>query len=257
MAENPTPPPSSGANRSVIIATVVAVIAVMVALLAVVTRPSSTTTTPAVTTTVTQQADPAPTQDAAPLTPQQWDLMERRQDGEVTALGRVDAPVVLVEYSDYTCPFCGRFARETKPELVRRYVDAGVLRMEWRDYPVISENSPVAAAAGRAAGNQGKFWEFNAAVYQADLPGAELTADTLLEIAAGVGLDPERMRADMATPEVAQAVQKDYDEGRQFGITSTPTFFVNGTQLRGAQPLEVFEQVIDQHARAAAQGTGG
>lgn len=81
------------------------------------------------------------------------------------ALGEVDAPVVVVMWSDFQCPFCGRFARETEPELISRYVDKGVLRIEWRDFPYIGPESLPAAVAGRAAAAQGRFWEFGEVVY--------------------------------------------------------------------------------------------
>ena len=260
MTESPTPeapsptPGTQGANRTTIIAIVVAVIAVMVALLAVVTRPSADTTAPAADATLTRPAEqsaPAEQQQVPEqLSPEQRDLIERRQAGDYTALGAVDAPVVMVEYSDYSCPYCGRFARDTKPELVRKYVETGVLRMEWRDYPVISENSALAAAAGRAAGLQGRFWEFNSAVYQLE-PGTPLTVDRLRQIAGDLGLDGEKFAADLATDQVSQAIQADFESGRTLGVNSTPTFFVNGTLLQGALPLEQFEQVIEQHAAAA------
>lgn len=265
MTDSPSPeapkpaPGTEGANRTTIIAIVVAVVAVMIALLAVATRPGGGTTQPSATATITQpsaQPSEQPTaqqeqpQVPAQLSEQQRAGIERRQDGDVTALGSVDAPVVMVEYSDYSCPYCGRFARETKPELVREYVETGVLRMEWRDYPVMGEHSPLAAAAARAAGLQGRYWEFNTAVYTLE-PGTPPTLDKLLPIAQDLGLDVEKFRADLATDQIAQAIQADYDEGRALGVNSTPTFFINGTLVQGALPLEQFEQVIDQHAQAA------
>lgn len=91
--------------------------------------------------------------------------LARRDASDALAVGRADAPVVMIEYSDFQCPFCGRFARETKPELLRRYVDEGILRIEWRNFPVFGEESQRAALAGWAAGRQKKFWEFHDVVY--------------------------------------------------------------------------------------------
>ena len=76
-------------------------------------------------------------------------------------LGDEDAPVTMVEYSDFQCPYCGRFARETKPALLREQVEEGVLRIEWRNFPLFGEESERAALAAWAAGQQGKFWEFH------------------------------------------------------------------------------------------------
>lgn len=77
--------------------------------------------------------------------------LSRRIDGDPLALGAVDAPVVMVAYSDYRCPFCAKFSRDTEPVLVEKYVDEGVLRIEWRDLPIFGEQSMSAARAGRAA----------------------------------------------------------------------------------------------------------
>src|SRR5665647_3073023 len=89
----------------------------------------------------------------------------RRKPGDPYAKGRVDAPVVMVMWSEFQCPFCGRFARETEPTLVKRFVDTGILRIEWRDFPYLGQDSQTAAIAGRAAAAQDKFWAFHDAVY--------------------------------------------------------------------------------------------
>ena len=71
------------------------------------------------------------------------------------ALGKPDAPVVMINYAELRCPFCAKFSRDIEPELIKRYVDAGVLRLEWRDFPIFGEESLEAAKAGRAAAAQG------------------------------------------------------------------------------------------------------
>src|SRR5690606_24672173 len=109
---------------------------------------------------------------AAPATPEQQEpanpellARARRDADDPRAVGSPDAPVVLIEYSDFQCPFCGRFARETKPDLIRDYVDKGVLRMEWRNFPVFGAESEQAARAGWAAGRQDRFWRFHDEAY--------------------------------------------------------------------------------------------
>ena len=125
---------------------------------------------------------------AAPAAPGARPLGEqaRREASDPFALGNVDAPVALVVFSDYRCPFCARYSQATEPELVARYVDAGKLRIEWRDFPIFGDASLLAARAGRAAAAQGKFWEFNRAVYAAapasghhDLTEAKLRASLI------------------------------------------------------------------------------
>ncbi len=89
----------------------------------------------------------------------------RRAADDPFALGNPDAPVTMVVFSDYRCPFCARYANTTEPEIVEKFVKTGQLRLEWRDFPIFGDSSMLAARAGRAAAAQGKFWEFNAAVY--------------------------------------------------------------------------------------------
>ena len=89
---------------------------------------------------------------------QQSDLsagLARRDADDYTAIGDVDAPLVMIEYSDYRCPYCALYATETQPELIKKYVDTGKLRIEWRDTPIFGEQSLDAAVAAPAAGEQG------------------------------------------------------------------------------------------------------
>lgn len=174
--------------------------------------------------------------------------LARRVDGEVTARGSVDAPVVLVEYADYRCPFCGVFARDTLPVLVEEYVDSGDLRIEWRDLPVFGEESVAAAVAARAAGEQGLFWEFSEAVFAAapERGHVDLSRERLLEIAADIGVpDLDTFAADLDSAELTELVNTDLAEAQYLGITSTPLFVVNETPISGAMPLDVFRDTID------------
>jgi protein-disulfide isomerase len=186
---------------------------------------------------------PAPVPSDDPLL-----AVTRREAGDPLAKGAVDAPVVIVEYSDFQCPFCGRFARETAPVLEQEYVDEGLVRIEWRDFPYLGPESTLAAQAGRAAAAQDRFWQFHDAMY-ADQPApnsGSLTEERLVEVAREVGLDVDRFRRDLASESVAAAVQDDFTEGQSIGVTGTPAFLVNGRPVMGAQPVEVFRQLIDQ-----------
>ncbi|MFC5997650.1 DsbA family protein [Quadrisphaera sp. GCM10027208] len=180
--------------------------------------------------------------------------LAHRDEGDPYALGDVDAPVVMIEWSDFQCPFCGRFARETKPELVEQYVEDGVLRIEWRDFPYLGEESRTAALAGRAAAEQDAFWEFHDALFaeQASPNSGQLDADRLVGLAEELGLDVEAFAAAMDDPANAEAVDADFTEGQMLGITGTPTFLVGTQPVVGAQPLEVFQQAIEAAAAEAA-----
>ena len=166
------------------------------------------------------------------------------------ALGKADAPVTMVMYTEFQCPYCGKFARDTQPELIERFVDDGTLRMEWRDLPYLGAESTIAAKAGRAAAAQERFWDFQEAMF-ADQPAPNsgaFTKDSLAAVADGLGLDVARFREDMASSEAMSAVQADIDEGVGLGITGTPAFLINGQLVVGAQPTEVFADAIEQAA---------
>ncbi|GAA3381328.1 thioredoxin domain-containing protein [Streptomyces sannanensis] len=182
--------------------------------------------------------------------------LARRDPADALAIGHADAPVVMIEYSDFQCPFCGEFARTTKPELLRSYVDKGVLRMEWRNFPIFGEESQQAAQAAWAAGQQKKFWEFHDVAYgkPRDRNSGEFSSDKLLAMAREAGVkDMDRFQADMASDKARNAVQQDRNEGYNLGVTSTPAFLINGRPILGAQPTATFKEAIEAAAKAAEQ----
>ncbi|MDV3221372.1 DsbA family protein [Intrasporangium sp.] len=183
--------------------------------------------------------------------------LARRTPGDPVALGAEDAPVVLINYSEYQCPFCGKFARDTKPTLVTEYVDKGLLRIEWRDFPYLGPESTTAAHAGRAAAEQGRFWEFHDAIFADQQPpnSGKLTEGFLAGIAERIGLDVAQFRTDLADPEVQAPVAEDFDEGQSIGVTGTPAFLINGNPVIGAQPTETFTQIIDAELAKAEAAT--
>ncbi|MBP2473924.1 protein-disulfide isomerase [Crossiella equi] len=172
----------------------------------------------------------------------------RRREGDPFALGRVDAKVVLVEYADYRCPYCAKFSTDTRPELIKRYVDSGVLRIEWRDLPMFGEQSEAAAIAARAAARQGRFWPFHELAFaEAPRQGhAEYSAERLRDLARRAGVpDLARFDRDVADPALAQEMRVDAAEAQEMGLTSTPSFLVNGRAVVGAQPAETFHRMIE------------
>ena len=174
--------------------------------------------------------------------------VERRQAGDPLALGAPDAPVALVVFSDYRCPFCAKFSRDIEPELVNRYVDAGRLRIEWRDFPIFGPQSMSAARAGRAAAEQGKFWEFNSAVYAAapERSKADLTDGVLIDFARQAGVpDIDKFTAAMRGSAFDAAINSDLAQGTGIGVPSTPAFLINDVPMLGAQPIEDFVRAID------------
>lgn len=175
--------------------------------------------------------------------------LAHRTAGDPLARGSVSAPVVMVMFSDFRCPFCAEFSRTTEPALIRKYVDTGILRIEWRDFPIFGAQSTAAAIAGRAAAAQGRFFQFTQAVYavapQTGHP--DLSNAALVGFAQKAGVpDIAAFKAAMDDPVAAKAVAANLDQASSLGVPSTPAFIINGYPLVGAQPLAEFTSLIDK-----------
>ncbi|MER5501402.1 MULTISPECIES: DsbA family protein [unclassified Streptomyces] len=178
--------------------------------------------------------------------------LARRDAGDKLAQGRADAPVVLIEYADFKCGYCGKFARDTEPALVKKYVENGTLRIEWRNFPIFGAESEAAARAAWAAGQQGRFWQFHAAAYAEGAKEKGFGEDRLKELARQAGVaDLARFARDADSSAASAAVGKDQEQGYGIGATSTPSFLINGRPIAGAQPLETFTEVIEAAAKQA------
>lgn len=175
---------------------------------------------------------------------------ERRSPDDPFAIGPVDAPVGLVVFSDYQCPFCAQWSHETLPEMLTR-AEAGELRIEWRDVNVYGSDSKRAALAAYAAAAQGDFWGYHDALFESGhtrSPG-ELSEETLIALAGELGMDRTRFAADMSSPEAAEEIARNEQLGLDHGAMSTPVFLLGGSPMVGAQPTEVF---LDAYEAALA-----
>ena len=162
--------------------------------------------------------------------------------------GPPNAPVTLVEFSDFHCPFCKQIEdNNTLTQLLSKYGDQ--LKMVWIDYPIdqLHPQARKAHEAARCAGDQGKFWEYHKVLYT----GGPKTGDQLKTVAQQVGLDMASFDACVTSNKHQATVQKDVDQGKRLAVTGTPTFFVNGRPLVGAQPLDAFIRVIDDEVARA------
>lgn len=181
--------------------------------------------------------------------PEQPDLtfVETRDENDVQAAGRVDAPVGLVVYSDYQCPFCAKWTQDTLPTMMMQ-ADLGNLRIEWRDVNQYGPNSERASLAAHAAGIQGKFWEYHDRLFpNGDHLGPEqLSEESLVNIAGDLGLDTEQFTQDMNSPETLASIEEYVQGGAQLGVSGTPTFVLGGEPIVGAQPESVFVDVFEQ-----------
>jgi protein-disulfide isomerase len=167
--------------------------------------------------------------------------------------GAADAPVTVVDFSDFECPFCKQ-AQPTLKQLLERY--PGKVRLAYRDFPLdsIHPKARGAAEAARCAHDQGKFWEYHDVIF-AQSP--QLANEDLRRYAGQVGLDVAKFDSCLSAGTHKAAVQRDLDEGNRLGITGTPAFFVNGRALSGAQPLDAFTKLIEQELdRLSASAKG-
>ena len=173
----------------------------------------------------------------------------RRVDGDPMAMGALDATVVMTEWADYRCPFCSVFAEETLPHL-QKYIDDGTLRVEFRDLALFGDESVKAATAARAAGEQGRYFDFQHALFVA-LPNQghpDIPDDLVLGIVADLGMDVAKFQADWVNPAHQEAVLVDSQEAQGLGVSATPAFVVGTQFMSGAQPLAEFERVIEAEA---------
>lgn len=170
-------------------------------------------------------------------------------DAPFNELGRADAPITVIEFSDLECPFCARFALQTFPEFRRNYVDTGKVRYAARDLPLAFHRFALpAAVAVRCAGEQGRFWEYRAALFaeQARLPSQPYDA-----LATQLGLDLATFDACQADGQQAAAVRADARLAQSHGITSTPSFVV-GRLVDGEFHAETFSGA-ESYAQFAAR----
>lgn len=173
----------------------------------------------------------------------------KRQAGDPTAIGAVDAPVVLTMWTDLRCPFCALFARDTLPVLVENYVDTGKVRIEFHDVAFFGEQSEDAAVAAQAAANQGRYIEFVTAVYAAapERGHPDLPRDSLISFAEEAGVpDIAQFTSDLDDPKARTQAQAGTRSAKQLGVNSVPFFVARNAALSGAQPIANFQEFLDQ-----------
>jgi protein-disulfide isomerase len=173
-------------------------------------------------------------------------FVEHRDADESNAAGDVDAPVTLVMYSDYQCPYCAAWNQDTLPTMMD-YVDSGDLRIEMRDLGVFGEESERAARAVFAAGKQEKFWEYHNALFEGGehRPKSQLDDDGLVSLGEDLGLDPLQFKQDMNSTEAHDEFDEVSSEAQSLGVSSTPAFIIGGKPLLGAQPTQEFVDAVD------------
>ena len=160
--------------------------------------------------------------------------------------GNPKAPVMIVEFSDYQCPYCHQ-VEPTVKDLLAKYGDN--VSFSYRDFPLASihQNAMIAAEASRCAEEQGKFWEYHDQLFTA----SSLEKNSLIEYARNLKLDDKQFESCLTTEKYKADIDKDELEGRNAGVNGTPGFFINGVFVNGAQPKEAFTNVIDDELSRA------
>lgn len=166
-------------------------------------------------------------------------------------LGDQNAPVTMIEYGDYQCPFCGKFFKETESVLREKYIKTGKVKFIYRDFAFLGSESTWAANAAHCAGEQGKFWQYHDYLYNNQLgenQGA-FSKDNLKGFAKVVSLDTEKFNACLDSEKYTDLIKKETKTGGEAGVQGTPANFINGRLLTGqnagALPTATFTQIID------------
>jgi len=165
--------------------------------------------------------------------------------------GNANAPVTIVEYGDYQCPFCMRFYENTFPQLKTDYIDAGKVKFVWKDFVLFTQpsqgpDSQWAAESAQCANDQGKFFAFHGALMalHLDETNPDLTMAQLNGFAQKFGLNQQTFAACMSNHTYSNRVSASRDEGAALGIRATPSFWANGTIIEGAVPIDTFAAKI-------------
>lgn len=166
-------------------------------------------------------------------------------------LGSPAAKVVIIEYGDFQCPFCGRFFMTAEKEIIEKYVKTGNAAFLWRDFAFLGEESLRAAEAVRCAGEQGKFWEYHDYLFnhQSGENEGAFSDQNLKSFASAVGLDKNKFNPCFDSGKYKKAVEDATAEGKSLGVNGTPATFVNGQMISGAQPFAVFQKIIDEELK--------
>ncbi|MFH1751188.1 MAG: DsbA family protein [Candidatus Micrarchaeota archaeon] len=190
------------------------------------------------------QATPTPT---ATQAPQQQPTGPNFNLEGAAVKGKSDAKITIVEYSDFQCPYCERFYSLTYPSIITDWIDTGKAKIIFKHFPLnqIHPNAQKAAEATECANDQGKFWEMHDIMFENQ--GAIQVTD-LKKYAADLKLDTTKFNSCLDSGEKADKVNADLQEGIANGVTGTPSFFINGQNLVGAQPYSVFQQALQSFA---------
>ncbi len=190
-----------------------------------------------------QEQAQVPPKKKTELTKEEWREITKNP---FAVKGKKDAPVTIVEFTDYQCPFCSRYVEETYKNIIKDYVDKGKVRYILRNLPLpFHKHSQESAIAAYCAGKQGKYWEMHDKLF-ANQKEWETSSDAKKMFAKYGDQLGINIRSCQDDKKVKEAVGKDLELAQKIGANGTPTFFINGKMLVGAQPYAAFKRLIDE-----------
>ena len=194
----------------------------------------------------TQANAPAPEDNPAPSAPTPT-IMDFVLSDARHFQGNPNALVTLVEFSDFKCPYCGRFSTETLPRLRERYVNTGQVRIVYKHFAILGPESSRIAEATECAAEQEQFWEYHDQIFvDQTTVRSTFDDDKLTELAGELGLDTVAFGECLTSGRYADQIQRESQAVSAMGMRGTPSFLINGIFATGAQPFEAFQQVIDE-----------
>lgn len=188
--------------------------------------------------------DAVPPAPVTQLTDEQW---KKVTDNAPNVIGDANAEVVMVEFTDYQCPFCGQFWSGAYKDIKANYIDTKKIKYISRDLPLsFHANAHVAAQAARCAGDQNKFWEMHDKLFEKQTEWSELSdpKPRFEAYAKEIGINSGTLLSCINDGKYKQAVDEDNTLASEVGASGTPTFYINGKQLVGAQPYAEFEREL-------------
>jgi protein-disulfide isomerase len=205
------------------------------------------------------QENPVPT--ATPQQPSQVPTPEERRIfvslSDDPVRGNPNAPITIVEFSDFQCPFCARFFAQTLPQIQQDYIDSGKVKLVFRDFPLesIHANAGVASIAGECADDQKMFWQYHDKLFEGQTQWARLSASdattTFKQYASELRLNSADFNSCLDSEKYSNEIAQDFQNGANYGVTGTPAFFIGNDKegyvtLIGAKPYSAFQEVIDK-----------
>lgn len=205
------------------------------------------------TTLNNNQAAAAPTQGTAQNAPAAGTKVNVAL-GHFPVKGNSNAKVTIVEFADFRCPFCEQFFTNTESQLLQDYVNTGKVKFAFRNFAFLGPASVVAADAAECANDQGKFWDFHDYLYKnqpSESDTSMYNTDTLTQAAVSLGMNGDTFRSCLDNKTDETKANADLSDGQKAGVSGTPSFFINGISLVGAEPYASFKTIIDQELAKA------